>query len=276
MPPAAAATTTTPRAIRLWLSKLLIAPAVSRMNSPMASSIMTTNVTARWNLMVLLAYRRVGQPSSRVLKLQSVSSTQDVARTLPIGSIVVADHQTAGRGRLDRKWEAPPGTALLVSFVLRPNPILSLAAGVAAADACGRGVRLKWPNDLLLGDAKVGGILVEASVTKAICGIGINLGWSPPGGASLPLDRDGLLEILRVELEQWSSARPDVVLARWRVLSATLGRRVRVELPGSVIERTARDIGAGGVIEGTGEDIGPGGELIVDGVSVAVGSVTHL
>ena len=224
---------------------------------------MTTSVTARWNLMVLLAYRRVGQPSSRVLKLQSVSSTQDVARTLPIGSIVVADHQTAGRGRLDRKWEAPPGTALLVSFVLRPNPILSLAAGVAAADACGRGVRLKWPNDLLLGDAKVGGILVEASVTKAICGIGINLGWSPPGGASLPLDRDGLLEILRVELEQWSSARPEVVLARWRVLSATLGRRVRVELPGSVIE-------------GTAEDIGPGGELIVDGVSVAVGSVTHL
>jgi BirA family biotin operon repressor/biotin-[acetyl-CoA-carboxylase] ligase len=224
---------------------------------------MTTSVMARWNLMVLLAYRRVGQPSPRVVRLQSVSSTQDAARALPIGSIVVADHQSAGRGRLDRKWESPPGTALLVSFVLRPNPLLSLAAGVAAAEACGAAVRLKWPNDLLLGGAKLGGILVEASPSKAICGIGINLSWSPPGAASLNQERDQLLGRLRVEIERWSSARPEVVLARWRELSATLGRQVRVEL-------------AGTVIEGVAEDIGPGGELIVDGVPVTVGSVTHL
>ena len=176
---------------------------------------------------------------------------------------MVADQQTAGRGRLDRKWESAPGSALLVSFVLPPNPLLSLAAGVAAAEACGRGVRLKWPNDLLLHGAKLGGILVEATPVKAICGIGINLTWTPPGGATLNEDRDRLLEKLRVELERWSSARPEVVLARWRELSDTLGRQVRVELPGSVIE-------------GTAEDIGPDGELIVDGVPVRVGSVTHL
>src|SRR5260370_14789765 len=110
----------------------------------------------------------------RLLQLGSVTSTQDVARDLPVGSVVVADHQTAGRGRSLHAWEAPPGTALLVSFVLPPNPLLSLAAGVAAAEACGRSVRLKWPNDLLLDGRKVGGILVEASPSSALCGIGIN------------------------------------------------------------------------------------------------------
>src|SRR5467141_1435799 len=110
----------------------------------------------------------------RFVHLESVTSTQDVARDLPIGSVVLADHQTAGRGRLDHRWETPPGTALLVSFVLAPNPLLSLAAGVAAVEACGSGVRLKWPNDLLLGGRKVGGILVDATPAKAVCGIGIN------------------------------------------------------------------------------------------------------
>ena len=211
----------------------------------------------------MLAYRRVGHPSPRVVRRKSVTSTQDVARPLAIGSIVVAEHQTAGRGRLDRRWESPPGTALLVSFVLRPNPMLSLAAGVAAAEACGGGVRLKWPNDLLLRGAKVGGILVEVTPTTAICGIGINLTWAPPGAASLNQDRDRLLDALQAELERWASASPEKVLTRWRELSETLGRRVRVELPGQTLE-------------GIAEDIGPGGELIVDGAPVTSGSVIHL
>src|SRR4030081_1796131 len=181
---------TTPSAMRLWLSKLAIAPAVIRTINPTASSIITTSVAARWNLMLLLAYRRVGHPRPRVVRLQSVTSTQDVARALPIGSIVVADHQTAGRGRLDHRGEAPPRTSLLVSFALAPNPLLSLAAGVAAAEACGQGVRLKWPNDLLLDGGKVGGILVEATPSKAICGIGINLAWAPEGAARLDEPRD--------------------------------------------------------------------------------------
>ncbi|HXD80628.1 MAG TPA: biotin--[acetyl-CoA-carboxylase] ligase [Candidatus Acidoferrum sp.] len=205
----------------------------------------------------------MGQPSRRVVRRKSVTSTQDVARPMPIGSIVVADHQTAGRGRLDRRWESPPGTALLVSFVLRPIPILSLAAGVAAAQACGGGVRLKWPNDLLLDGAKVGGILVEVAPATAICGIGINLTWAPPGAAKLNQNRDLLLERLRVELYRWTAAGPDEVLTLWRALSDTLGRRVRVDLGTRVVE-------------GVAEDIGPGGELIVDGVALTFGSVTHL
>ena len=101
------------------------------------------------------------------MHLRSVTSTQEVARDLPLGSVVVAEHQTAGRGRLDRRWEAPPGTALLASFVLEPRALLSLAAGVAAAEACGGRVRLKWPNDLMLGERKLGGILVEVSGARA-------------------------------------------------------------------------------------------------------------
>src|SRR5205809_3560118 len=108
---------------------------------------------------------------ARVLRLGSVTSTQEVARGLPVGSIVVADHQTAGRGRLDRRWEAPPGSALLASFVFEPHPLLSLAAGVGAAEACGPDVTLKWPHDLMLRGRKLGGILVEVGSGKAVVGI---------------------------------------------------------------------------------------------------------
>src|SRR5260370_27629829 len=115
----------------------------------------------------------------RFVHLESVGSTQDVARGMPIGSVVMADYQTHGRGRLSHRWDSPPGSALLVSFVLKPNPLLSLAAGIAAAEACRRGVRLKWPNDLLLDGRKVGGILVRASPSKAVCGIRIHPNFVP-------------------------------------------------------------------------------------------------
>lgn len=193
------------------------------------------------------------------MRLREVTSTQDVAREMPVGSVVVADHQTAGRGRLERRWEAPPGTALLVSFVLDRNPLLSLAAGVAAAEACSPAVRLKWPNDLLVDGRKLGGILVEVAPDRAICGIGINLTAAPEGAARLDEPRDTVLERLRAKISQWTAAPPDGVLARWRELSDTLGRRVRID-------------GA----EGIAEDIGPNGELIVDGKHYVVGSVTHL
>lgn len=199
----------------------------------------------------------------QILRLGSVSSTQDVARALPVGSIVLAEHQSAGRGRLDRSWQAPAGTGLLVSFVLEPNPLLSLAAGVAAAEACGPEVRLKWPNDLLLGGRKVGGILVEVTQGRAVCGVGVNLTWAPPDGAMLGQRRDDLLERLRGTMTRWTGAPPDAVLRRWRELSATLGRRVRIELSGAATE-------------GIAEDIGPRGELIVGGTAFVAGSLTHL
>jgi len=192
-----------------------------------------------------------------------VPSTQDVARKLPAGSVVVADHQTAGRGRLARSWQAPPGTALLASFVLPPSPLLSLAVGVAAARACRPAVRLKWPNDLLLEGRKLGGILVEVHAGKAIVGVGINLSWAPAGGIALGEEREPLLERLRTELARWATAPAADVLEAWRGLSDTLGREVRVELPS-------------GPYEGLAQDVDPDGALVVSGRRVAAGDVIYL
>ena len=180
-----------------------------------------------------------------------------------MGSVVVAEHQTAGRGRRDRGWEAPPGTALLASIVLKPSPLLSLAAGVAAARACGDRIRLKWPNDLLLEGRKVGGILIEVHRQRAIVGIGINLSWAPPAGAALGVEREPLLGRLQAELEAWTAAPAAEILSAWRNLSDTLGRSVRVELPS-------------GAIEGVAEDVDLDGALLVSGHRVAAGDVIYL
>jgi len=198
-----------------------------------------------------------------VVRLGTVASTQEAARALPVGSVVVAEHQTAGRGRLDRRWEAPPGTALLASFVLPPHPLLSLAAGVAAAEACGPQARLKWPNDVLIDGRKAGGILVEMTAAKAVVGVGINLTWAPPGAARVDQPREVLLEALTQHLAEWTSAPPAAIVQRWRELSDTIGRTVRVELPGRVIE-------------GMAEDIAADGSLIVAGEHVSAGDVIHL
>jgi len=177
---------------------------------------------------------------------------------------VVAEEQTAGRGRLDRRWEAPPGSALLASFVVAAHRLASVAAGVAAAEACGPPVRLKWPNDLLLEGRKVGGILVEGRSERAVIGVGINLTWAPPGAARLDgVERDSLLDKLGDLLMYWLAGPPEAVLQRWRELSDTLGRRVRVELPH-------------GFVEGVAEDIATDGALLVGGTAVHAGDVVHL
>lgn len=201
----------------------------------------------------------------RLVRVGSIESTQDLARGLPVGSAVVADHQTAGRGRLGRRWEAPPRTALLASFVLPFSPLGSLAAGVAVAEACGPACRLKWPNDVLLDGRKLAGILVEVQGPTALVGVGVNLTWAPPEGAMLgpAVDRDELLGRLHESLREWMSAPAEDVLERWRALSATLGREVLVELPGESFA-------------GVAEDIADDGSLIVGGRAVAAGDVRLL
>jgi BirA family biotin operon repressor/biotin-[acetyl-CoA-carboxylase] ligase len=198
-----------------------------------------------------------------VVRVESTESTQNLARDLKIGDIVVADHQTGGRGRLGRRWEAPRGTALLASFVLQVHPLASLAAGVATVDAVGRGARLKWPNDVLLDGRKLAGILVEMDGRRCVVGIGVNLTWAPPGAAMLDVPRDELLERLRGLLARWFSAPGAEVLEAWRERSDTIGRLVRVELAGQAIE---------GVAEALGDD----GSLIVDGRAHSAGDVIHL
>ena len=182
---------------------------------------------------------------------------------MPVGSVVVADHQTAGRGRRGRAWEAPPGSGLFATFVLTPSPLIVFAAGVAAAEACGRGVRLKWPNDLVLDDRKLGGILAEIRGDRALVGIGINLGWAPEGATMLGEEREPLLLRLLPLLAGWVRASPRVVVERWRELSWTLGQQVRVEIGGEVFE-------------GLAEDVAEDGALLVGGRRVVAGDVTRI
>ena len=181
------------------------------------------------------------------------------------GLVVGADHQTAGRGRRGRIWESRPGSSLLVSVVLRPVPeLVTLAAGLAAAEACeavaGVPVELKWPNDVIGAGGKLGGILCELVGDAAVVGLGLNLGWAPPGAACLgtDVDRQALLEVWLSRLD----AAADV-LTRYRSRCATLGRRVRVELPAETLE-------------GVAEEVDEAGRLVVDGRRINAGDVVHL
>jgi len=120
------------------------------------------------------------------LYFDETGSTQDVLREgdHPHGAIAVAEHQTAGRGRSGRRWDDAPATALLFSVLLRPPataglPQLSLVAGLAVAAALEQEANapmlLKWPNDVLAGGSKVAGILLEASGSSVVCGVGVNV-----------------------------------------------------------------------------------------------------
>jgi BirA family biotin operon repressor/biotin-[acetyl-CoA-carboxylase] ligase len=139
-----------------------------------------------------LGTRFMGQ---RVVCYESIGSTNDEAKELavegaPEGTIVIAEQQTAGRGRHGRQWLAPASTSLLVSCILRPSlspadlPLLLMASALAMAQAIeestGLLVNLKWPNDILLRDRKAGGILIETglsgeSVDYAVIGLGLNV-----------------------------------------------------------------------------------------------------
>ena len=129
-----------------------------------------------------------------VIRLSATASTQDDARRAYRGRpvVVVADRQEQGRGRRGRKWISAPG-AVAVSVACEPRwpkdrwGLLSLMAGWYAAAALGGQVALKWPNDLLVGEDKVGGILVEGRGSVVVAGCGLNLWWPdpPPGMAGL-------------------------------------------------------------------------------------------
>jgi BirA family biotin operon repressor/biotin-[acetyl-CoA-carboxylase] ligase len=191
--------------------------------------------------------------------LSSVDSTNryllDLAQAgAPEGVVVVADYQTRGRGRRDRIWEAPAGTGLLASILGRPVALapqrrwlLTAAMALAAADACGPDVDVdvKWPNDLLIGAGKLGGILAEADAGAVVVGIGLNVSWCPPGAASLPpgTDRRQLLDRLLAFLEGWWDRWDDVFDAYTR-RCVTVGRRVQVSLADGTV--TGQAVGVEG------------------------------
>jgi BirA family transcriptional regulator, biotin operon repressor / biotin---[acetyl-CoA-carboxylase] ligase len=220
----------------------------------------------------------------------------------PEGLVLVTEHQTAGRGRLDRTWETPARSALTFSALLRPPeaqvppqrwPWLPLLAGLAVTSTLrqeGYAAGVKWPNDVLIagadGDRKVCGILVERIETSqgpaAVVGIGLNTSLTAaelpvPTATSLAIesgadvDRSALLaHLLRSLFGHYADwvADPEPLRAAYAGASVTLGRRVRAELPGGeVLEGTAVAIDATGrVVVGT-----DAGER-----AVGAGDVVHL
>lgn len=213
----------------------------------------------------------------------------------PHGSVLVAGHQTAGRGRLGRSWLAAPGASLLVSVLVRPDlapadlHLVTAVAGLAAVDmVSGMGVEagLKWPNDVVVGDDKLAGLLSESlverdRVTAVVVGMGMNLRDVdlPPGGVALDtlvgheVERDERLATWLEHLAQRyeilvAPGGADATIDAMRGACVTLGRRVQVELPG-------------GFIVGTAVDLGPTGALVVlddegERHEVLAGDVVHL
>ena len=172
----------------------------------------------------------------------------------PEGLVAVADHQTAGRGRLGRVWETPAGANLLLTVLLRPAVVsyrslacVALAARDASSAVAGVAAGLKWPNDLLVEDgSKLAGVLAETDGAGAVAvGIGLNVAWAPPGAARLgeDVDRDEVLDALLASLGGWLDRSDRDVAAAYRAACATLGRQVRVDLvDGESFEGVAADV----------------------------------
>lgn len=225
---------------------------------------------------------RLGLLASRTLWFDAVGSTNDIAVALaerdePEGTVIVADEQLAGRGRLGRSWVSPAGAGLYVSVIVRPlapTPILTLAAGVALARgieaASGLLVDLKWPNDVYVGSRKLAGILAEGGSSPqrghfVVIGFGVNISSAayPPDIAiratalETELGRSadrGLvlaesLSALAETSSDVSAGRHSIVLQEWRRLAhRTLGRTVEWDDVGGSRSGTARDIDETGAL----------------------------
>ncbi|TFV58650.1 biotin--[acetyl-CoA-carboxylase] ligase [Mycobacterium sp. PS03-16] len=214
------------------------------------------------------------------------------------GAVLIAGHQTRGRGRHGRSWAAPPGAQISMSVGVECADVpvdawgwLPLATGVAVVDAvrgaAGVDTGLKWPNDVLAGERKLAGILAEVAPNRpvVVIGIGLNVGLTAdelpaPHATSLRLlgapvlDRTAVaaaaLETLASRVEAWRRAggADGVLQADYRSRSVTLGTRVRASVPG------------GGEVLGSAVDLDEAGRLVIDTgqgrVTVAAGDVTHL
>lgn len=177
-----------------------------------------------------------------------VTSTQDIAAVALVDEpvLVVAGRQTAGRGRSQRTWESAP-RAMAASMAFRPVwdialwPLIPLVAGLAAADVLGGEIGLKWPNDLLIGGNKIGGILVEGSAGVLVVGCGLNLWWpeAPPGSGARWVDDPGPGAIVDTAtawadrlLERISAGPSNWGRNEYLNLSVTLGRTLTWEPDG--------------------------------------------
>ena len=199
------------------------------------------------------------------------------------GLVVVAEQQSAGRGRLDRSWVSPPRAGLTFSVLVRPSrPVggwLPLLSGVAVARALRTVAEvdavLKWPNDLLVRERKVCGVLAEVpSPGAVVVGIGLNV---TTRADELPVDTATSLQLegaattdrdtlLRAVLRELADVLADegAAKAEYRSRCSTIGRRVRLDLP------------ADGAVTGVAEAVDDDGRLVVDGTAYGAGDVVHL
>jgi BirA family transcriptional regulator, biotin operon repressor / biotin---[acetyl-CoA-carboxylase] ligase len=225
-----------------------------------------------------------GSPLHRVASCESTQLL--LGPDDPEGAAAVTDYQSAGRGRLGRRWTAPPGTALLCSVLLRPPPgsriaQLSLVGGLATAQtveaALGRSAQLKWPNDVLVDGRKVAGLLAEARDGVVVLGVGLNVNQTAaelPDDARVPAaslrtldgterDRDelllDLLEWLEAAYDSWLSGGLTALHAELSSRDALAGRTVTVE------GRSGRALG-----------IDEEGRLVLDSGPVESGEVSLL
>ena len=231
----------------------------------------------------------------RVSVVEVTGSTQDdlaqlISQSKAInGEVITTNYQSAGRGRLDRKFDAPASSALMCSFYLEPRrdksdwSFLPLLAGLAVIFAISSldpevSTSLKWPNDLLIKDGKFGGIIAQAAQSGVIIGVGINVAMSEtelPVSHATSLQIHGFKELNRNTILSALLNQVEDLFKRWedgedlRHLylehCITIGSHIRAELPGSANK------------SGVAVGITPAGELILeDGARITVGDIVHL
>jgi BirA family biotin operon repressor/biotin-[acetyl-CoA-carboxylase] ligase len=185
----------------------------------------------------------------RIHRYGTVDSTMRIAAELPVGDVVIADEQTAGQGRHGHSWYSSAGAGLYCSIVLEPAPLLTLALGLATAEAVGIPCDLRWPNDVMLGGKKLAGILVQLVDGKAVAGIGVNLNQTefPPEleATSLRLHTgkdtrpEAILNAMLAAVKTYIAlSAEDVIRLFTRASSYAAGRRVIVNLPDGTIRGT--------------------------------------
>jgi BirA family biotin operon repressor/biotin-[acetyl-CoA-carboxylase] ligase len=227
----------------------------------------------------LRAWLPAGEFGQVLYAFDTVDSTNTVAARLAQagaaeGTLVVADHQTAGRGRGGTRWETAAGTGIAMSVVLRPkidHPLRWTGLGaLAVVDGLrqeGLTAEIKWPNDVLLGGRKVAGILAEAAwegdqLQFLVLGIGVNVarGSVPLDGLGLPatsieeqlgrvIDRARLIAAIMYSLKSWNGRLESPgFIAAWEAILAFKGRMVQVDEGGGSLAGRLQGLGAGGEV----------------------------
>ena len=189
----------------------------------------------------------------RIHNYVELGSTQDEARRLlqngqaTVGDAIACERQSAGRGRFGRQWISPAG-GLYATFIMESHPLISLRVAVSIADTLNRRgleVGLKWPNDMVVGEKKVGGILVESADAVALVGVGINLANAPIATATSVRAQGVMLDrclLLGEIMEDFAREPRCALLDAYRELSTTLGRTVRIEQRSRTIVGQAIDV----------------------------------